>query len=285
VRGRYSFAVICLAIFGACDAAATDLQPATLAAFEKYVATTEKRLENEVRQNKGAIWLDSRPGLRERVRAGEILVQPAKGNGETSVPSGLIHDWMGAMFIPGATLRDTFEIIHDYDDYKQLYKPGVVDSKLLSQEGNDYDFYLRLRRKDIMTVVMNTRYKSECLPIDGSRWFSRTYSTHVAEVEDPGGPGEAELPVGTGHGFLWRLNSFTRFEERDGGVYIELESVALTRNVPFLLGWIIQPVITRVARESMATALNSTRAAVLKETEAAAVRRAALREPQPEPQP
>jgi hypothetical protein len=281
VRGRYSFGMICLAIFGAGNAAATDLQPATLAAYEKYMAAAEKRVENQVRQNNGAMWLDSMPGLRERVRAGEILVQPAKGNGEHSVPNGLIHDWMGAMFIPGATLRDTFGVIHDYDDYKQLYKPGVVDSKLIAQQGNDYDFYLRLKRKDILTVVMNTRYKSECLPIDDTRWFTRTYSTHVAEIQDPGGPGETELPVGTGHGFLWRLNSFTRFEERDGGVYIELESIALTRNVPFLLGWIIQPVIARVARESMATALNSTRVAVLKQSEAAAVRRAALREPRP----
>jgi hypothetical protein len=281
VRGRYSLPLICLGFFAAGTAAATDLQPATLMAYEKYIAAAEKRLDNQMRQGDTSMWLDSRPGLRERVRAGEILVEPAKGNGQTPVRNGLIHDWMGAMFIPNATLRDTFGVIHDYDDYKQLYKPGVVDSKLLGRDGNDFDFYLRLRRRDVMTVVMDTRYKTECRPIDGARWFSRTFSTHVAEVRDPGEPTETELPAGTGHGFLWRLGSFTRFEERDGGVYIELESVALTRNVPFLLGWIIQPIITRVARESMATALNATRVAVVKETEAAVVRRAALREPKP----
>jgi hypothetical protein len=281
VRGRYSLPLICLGFFAAGNAVATDLQPATLAAYEKYITATEKRLDAQLRQGGTAMWLDSAPGLRERVRAGEILVQPAKGNGQTSVRNGLIHDWVGAMFIPNATLRDTFDVIHDYDDYKQLYKPGVVDSKLLGREGNDFDFYLRLRRSDIMTVVMNTRYKTECRPIGGERWFSRTFSTHVAEVRDPGEPTETELPAGTGHGFLWRLSSFTRFEQRDGGVYIELESIALTRNVPFLLGWIVQPIITRVARESMAAALNSTRVAVVKETGTSAVRRAALREPQP----
>jgi hypothetical protein len=74
--------------------------------------------------------------------------------------------------------------------------------------------------------------------------------------------GGRELPPGQDHGFLWRLNSYWRFEERDGGVYVECEAISLTRNVPLGLGWLVNPIIRSLPRESLANTLWATREAV-----------------------
>ena len=49
-----------------------------------------------------------------RVRAGNILVSPVGQHNPKPVPSGLIHDWIGAAFIPDATLEDVLSVARDY---------------------------------------------------------------------------------------------------------------------------------------------------------------------------
>ena len=95
------------------------------------------------------------------------------------------------------------------------------------------------------------------IPLDAHRWYSRSYSTRIAEVDDG-----QELPPGEDHGFLWRLDSYWRFEERDGGVYLECEAISLTRSVPLGLGWLINPIIQSLPRDSLVNTLRETREAL-----------------------
>ena len=74
-------------------------------------------------------------------------------------------------------------------------------------------------------------------PVDATHCRSRSVSTRIAEVEDAGLPNEREKPVGHDGGFLWRIDSYWRFEEQDGGAYVEAESISLTRDIPTGLGW------------------------------------------------
>lgn len=177
------------------------------------------------------------------------------------VPDGLIHDWVGAVFIPGTTLEKTLALVQDYDSHKNIYAE-VIDSKLLHRDGNEFKVYLRLRKKKVLTVVMNTEHDVRYYPVDPTRWRSRSYSTRIAEVANPGEPNEHELPPGTGQGFLWRLYSYWRFQERDGGVYVECEAISLTRDVPTGLGWLVVPIIRNLPRESLVNTLGATRAAL-----------------------
>jgi hypothetical protein len=71
------------------------------------------------------------------------------------------------------------------------------------------------------------------------------------------------MPVGNDHGFLWRLDSYWRFEERDGGVYIECEAISLTRDIPTGLAWLIEPIIRQLPQESLVNTLRATRNAVV----------------------
>ena len=54
----------------------------------------------------------------------------------------------------------------------------------------------------------------------------------------------------------------TRYEEREGGVYIEIEAIALSRDIPASLRWLVEPVVRRVAKASLTNSLQQTRDAV-----------------------
>ena len=111
--------------------------------------------------------------------------------------------------------------MQNYDAHRNVYKPEVIDSKLLSRNGNSFKIYLRLLKKKVLTVVLNTEHAVEYFQLSKTRAYSMSRSTRIAEVDNPGKPSEREIEQGGDHGFLWNINSYWRFEERDGGVYIE----------------------------------------------------------------
>src|SRR5262249_23006416 len=53
------------------------------------------------------------------------------------------------------------------------------------------------------------------------------------------------------HGFLWRQNTYWSYEEQNGGLYIQVESISLTRSVPRGLGWAVGPYVQSIPRESL----------------------------------
>jgi hypothetical protein len=243
------------------DGIKVELKPATVEAFDAYVLSAEVRFDKEVRSDR-FLWVDRAPLRRQQVRAGKLLAEPFDGKGDIRISAGLIHHWVGAVFLPGVTLDRTLALLEDYDNDKRTYKPEVVDSKLLSRKGDDYSVYLRLLKKQVLTVVLNSEYRVHYTRVDDTRQYSKSFSTRIAELESPGEPGEREMPVGNDHGFLWRLDSFWRFEERDGGVYLECEAISLTRDVPIGLGWLINPIIRTLPRESLMSTLRETRQAL-----------------------
>jgi hypothetical protein len=234
---------------------AADLRDHTVRAFDSYTKKAEEEMERQVHSQK-FLNLDQDPEKLGRARAGEIVIWPPDRNPIT-VKDGLIHDWTGAVFIPGATLARTLATVKDYDNHKKIYGPEVEDSKLLSNSGNRYKVYLRLRKQKVITVVLNTEYVVDYYPVDGSKVYSKSYSTKIAEVEDPGSPDESEKPAGHDNGFLWKLYSYWRFAERDGGVYFECRAISLTRGIPFGAGWVVEPVVKELPRESLEKTLSA----------------------------
>ena len=176
---------------------------------------------------------------------------------------------MGAVLIPGATISRTLAWAQDYNHHKEAYRPEVVDSRILSHNGNDYRMYMRLFKKKVITVVLDTEHDVRYFQLDPSRWYSRSYTTEISEVEVAGKPSERQLPPGDDHGFMWRLYSYWKFQERDGGVYVECQAVSLSRDIPAGLGWLIGPIVRQLPKQSLENTLDSTRKAVLVRTAAA----------------
>ena len=238
------------------------LKPSTLEAFEAHILEAEKDMEQTLHGTAPFLWSQQQPERAQKVGQGEIVAQFWSGRGPVKVPSGLIHDWIAAAFIPDSTIQAVLAVIQEYDNHKNTYKPEVIDSRLIRREGNNFQIHLRLLKKKIITVVLDTEHEVHYLPVDRSRWVCRSYTRRIAEVENAGTDLERILQPDTGYGFLWRLYSYWRFEERHSGVVVECHAISLTRDVPFGLGWAIGPIIQKLPKESLIHTLEATRQAL-----------------------
>jgi hypothetical protein len=223
---------------------AAKLTPQTSAAFDRYIELSEARMNTD--------W-------KVKVRGGNIRIE-----GKTiDVPDGMIQHWVGTMFIPGADIAQVKAVLQDYDNYKNFYRPEVIESKQISHQGDEYDIFLRLYKRQVLTVVLNSNYHVRYSTPDPRHLFVISHSTRIAEAKDAGRPDAGEQQVGDDTGFLWRLNSYWRFEQADGGVYAECEAISLSRDVPPLLGWMIKGLLEKFPKESMQNTLRGTKAAVM----------------------
>ncbi len=246
------------------------LEQRTLDAFARYIQLTEARNDEELRRGTAFLWVDElaeaqRQATYGELRAGQVKMErlETRDAGEPiRCPNGMIHHWVGVIFIPGATLPQTLALLEDYDNHAVYYRPDVQRSKILEHRGNDFRVFLRFRRKKIITVVLNTEHEIHYFPIDATHAHSRSRTTRVAEVENHDRPDEHERPVGNDGGYLWRMHTYWRFLEQDGGTYVQCEAVSLTRDIPAALRWLIGPFVTSIPRETLATTLNATRSAL-----------------------
>jgi hypothetical protein len=255
---------------------AAELKQNTTTAFDKYVAATEARIESELQPGATFLYLDSLPAdalkwSYDKLKSGEVLVERRETKApelSLDVPDGMVHHWIGIIFIPGVTLTQVIPIMQDYDRRAELYKPDVTASHLISHEASNYRFFLRLYQKRFTTVAFNTEYAAKWGQIAPGRVYSHSISTKIAEVKDSAHPDGEEWPVGKGRGYLWRLNTYWRFEEKGGGVYMQCEALSLTRDIPFGLSWLLKPLVTKIPRESLNRALSQTRTVILENKKA-----------------
>jgi hypothetical protein len=244
--------------------------PETTKAFDSYVQAAEARNNEELAARKTFLWVDVLP---ERERTYQLLKRQqtiirrsasCASRDCSNIPGGMIHDWIGITFVPGVTLQQTLSALQDYDRDADYYRPTVLRAKLLSRVGNSFHVFLRLKETHVLTVVLDTEYEIQYLALDSTHAASVSHSTRITEIENAGSPQEHAASPKENRGFLWRLNSYWRFYQADGGVYIQCNAISLTRDVPARLGWLAGPFIQNVPRESLDFTLTATRQALLK---------------------
>jgi hypothetical protein len=246
------------------------LRAVTVQAFIGYVAKIDV-LNAQTLRDGPFLWVDGLKGNERtealaKLRAGEVEMRRlsvAADGGNVGVSGGMIHDWEGIVFIPGAKLEDVLKILEDYDHHTIYYAPDVVKSRIESRQGNQFRVFLQFRRHEVVTVVLNTEHQVAYFQDSSLRAHSRSSAIRIAQVENPRSPDEKEKPPGDDDGFLWRMETWWRMEERDGGVYVQSEAVTLTRDIPTGLGWLIEPFITKIPQETLQFTLQATRQAVL----------------------
>ena len=246
------------------------LKAETAAAFSRYVALTEERNATELKSGAPFLWPDGlaedeRRSAYESLRAGATRIekrQTLNAGNEIHCPKGLIHHWEAIAFIKGVKVDDVLRVLEDYDHHSEYYKPDVEQSKTLQHDGNHYQAFLRFRRHKVITVVLNTTHDVNYFRDSPQQAHSRSSAIKIAEVENAGKPGEKTKSAGDDGGFLWRMETWWRMEERDGGVYIQSEVVSLTRDIPTGLGWMIGAFVNGIPRETLAFTMEATRKAV-----------------------
>jgi hypothetical protein len=252
------------------DPASVKLKEETAAAFQRYLRLTNERNAEELKRGSNLLWIDSLPDSQRaaayaELKRGDVKMEKleTREHGEPiRCPGGMIHHWVGLIFIPGAKLDEVLGILEDYDRHSAYYAPDVERSKLESRDGDHFRVYLRFRRHKVITVVLNTEHDVQYYRDSSERAHSRSSAVRIAEVENPGKSDEREKMPGDDGGFLWRMETWWRLEERDGGVFVQSEVASLTRNIPAGLGWLIGPFVTSIPRESLTFTLEATRKAV-----------------------
>lgn len=249
-------------------ARAAQLKQVTIQAFNHYVALSEDRIASEIREPDGFLWIDRlsaerRQPLLEKLRQGQVITQSLQTleNGRPiSIPQGLVHHWLALVFVPGVHLPETLAQQRDYDRSAQVYGPDIQRCKVLEANGNDFRVDYRLHRKVLIeSPTYNADFDIQYFPMDATHEYSQAHSTRIAEIIDPGLPDESEKPVGADLGYLWRMNTYSRYEERDGGVYIQTEFLALSRSVPAIFAWLVDPYVKSIPREYLEHLLGATR--------------------------
>ena len=268
--GRCLVGAFALGSLLAAPARATELKPETVAAFNEYIHATESRSAWQLRNGHFLIVDDlldqDRAETYAQLRQGRIYIRSVLAREDDKpihVPHGLIHDWVGVVYIPRATFAQAIAELQVYTDQPKIYAPTVRQAKILEHHGNEFKTFRQLYHKQIVTVVIDADFDDVFDMLNASQATIRSYSTRIAEVADPDEPSAHELPVGNDHGYVWRFYNYYRIEEKDGGVYVQVESITLTRSVPAAFAWLVNPLIKSIPRNVLTQLLSQMRDAIL----------------------
>jgi hypothetical protein len=270
VAARFRLASVFCMFLLAPVAHAAGLKPEAIDGWNRYVAVAEARMDREQRDPSRFLWIDrlsgtQRESAEQQVKKNQVVIERIQVDSNATpikTPGALIHHWIGTAFVSGATMQQALTLVQNYDNHFRVYKPEIESSKLISRDGDHFIIFLRYRERKIITVVLNTVHDVRYYTMDAKHVYCRTFAIKVREVADPGTAKERERAVDDQNGFLWKMNTYWNFEERDGGVYLQCEAITLTRSVPVALRWLIESYITSIPHESLTGTMNATRQAL-----------------------
>lgn len=228
--------------------------PAAVSAFNSYVQAVESRLAQQHRSKNAFLTpIVSAPQNEMRLRRGEMIVEQLTPSGGIALPGALLHHWRATGFAPGVTAADFQQLLKDSNAYPRIFSPEVLQAKVIAQHGDRLQTWMRVRQHHVITVAMDVTYDVAFGRLDAQQGYSISRSTRITELNSELHP----LSSSQEHGFLWRQNTYWSYEERDGGLYIQIESISLTRSIPAGLGWVVGPFVESVPRESLEFTLRS----------------------------
>jgi putative flippase GtrA len=210
-----------LAIGSSSTARAAELTPGAVAAWDKYIAATEASLPQH-----------------------EVDAPLSEPKGRTiDLDGAAIHEWRGSILVRGVTVDQLINA---------LLSPGVkqedvAESRLLERHGDSMRIYLKLVRRAIVTVTYDSEHDVQYVRRSPMFATSRSVATRIAEAG------------GSDRGFLWRLNSYWRYRQVGSDVQVDVVSLSLSRDIPWVIRPIARPIIGHIGRESTTRTLETVR--------------------------
>jgi hypothetical protein len=237
-----------------------NLEPQTVSQFESYARKVEASLDERWKGEKNFLSVEDDKAAKQRVLAGDFEIRQLPNGNPTGITNGLIHDWVGAVFIPKTSMERVLDILQNFDNHKKIY-PEVADSRTIRRNGNDITGYWRLERKGMVPVILNVEQEAHYEQVAPGKWICRAYARNIKEVESGLFSRGRKFPVGKGHGYLWRLYAYWSLEIYNGGVLGECRTLSLSRDIPDGLGWAVGPYVQKMPQESLTSTLKETRRA------------------------
>jgi hypothetical protein len=236
------------------------LSPQTISQFESYAQKVEATLDERWKGQKNFLSIEDNKDEEQRVLEGQLVIKELPGGNPTEISNGLIHDWLGAVFIPKTSMDRVLEVMQNFDNHEKIY-PEIADSKSIRRNGNDITGYWRLERKGMVPVVLKVEQEAHYVQVAPGKWICRAYARNIREVDSGLFSRGQTFPAGKGHGYLWRLYAYWSLEAHNGGVLAECRTLSLSRDIPDGLGWAVGPYVKKMPQESLASTLNGTRRA------------------------
>lgn len=247
--------------------AGVELKPATLVAYDRYIALTEARLASERDGTRPFLWVDQQPAATRaqhlaRLTSGQVVLAKLETRDRgTAIPvaDGLIHHWIGTVFMPGVSIDRLVAFVQDYERYPQIFSPLIPRTRVLARDGDRFVVSMRTFVKKVITVTMDADYTIDYHRLGPNRLWTTNVATNLFQVHEAGTPAERREPGDQATGYLWRFRMYCAFEERPDGSLEQCESVTLTRPIPFALGWIVRPFVSGIPRDTIEFTLGQVR--------------------------
>jgi hypothetical protein len=236
------------------------LDPKTTAEFDRYAAEVESQLSERWQGKKNFLAIQDNPADEKSVLSGELIIRELPQGQPVAITDGLIHDWLGAIYIPNTTPEHVVSILRDFDGHKKIY-PEVADSRTVSATGNDVTGFWRLERKGLVPVILDVKQDAHWQPLSSGKWICRAYARQISEVDATLFFHGRKYPPGEGHGYMWRLYAYWSIEKSDNGVLAECRTLSLSRNIPPGLAWAVGPYVQKMPQDSLSSTLRQTRKA------------------------
>jgi hypothetical protein len=242
------------------------LEPETITEFERYSADVEAKLKQRWQGKKNLFYVEDDKQNEKRVLDGEVFITQMNGGKPVEIKDGLIHDWLGAIYMPGTTVARVINILEDFDAHKDIY-PAVSQSHTVQRDGHKVKGYWRLQRKGIVPVILDVDEEVQYSEIGPGKWKGESYARNIIEVNTAPFFHGKKFPPGEGHGYLWRLYGYWTLQTLNGGVLAECRTLSLSRDIPQGLTWAIGPYVQKMPEESLTSTLKETRNAARKASE------------------
>lgn len=256
--GKYRAWLACGALIGITASCAAEApSQAASAGFDQYARGLEIRTGQE-HSAAGTFLVGLDAQTAARLRQGDVIVERVTPEGGKGLPGALLHDWRGTAFIPGATVSEFETMLRNFPAYPREFSPQVLAAKLIAGSGDQLQMEMRVRQRHVIEVTLDGIYEVRFGRLDAEHGWSTSQSTEIEEI----GPDGRPVSMDAEYGFLWRLDTWWSYEQRDGGLYVQIETVSLTRSIPAGLGWVIGPFIENIPRESLEFTLRAACTAV-----------------------
>jgi hypothetical protein len=239
------------------------LNPETVAEFEQYSKTVEEEIGKRWDGKGNFISAEDSPSDKGNVMGGNLLVRPFRPDGRPrDITDGLIHDWVGTVFIPDTDPERVISVLRNFDNHKKIY-PEITDSKTLSNTPTETVGYWRVeQKKGLVPVVLNVEQHAYYKELAPGKWTCRAYARKITEVDKGLFARGHTFPEGEGHGYMWKMYAYWSVEAVNGGVLAECRMLSLSRSIPQAVAWAVGPYVQKAPQESLTSTLKQTRDAV-----------------------
>ena len=102
-------------------------------------------------------------------------------------------------------------------------------------------------------------FRSTYFRLDARNGYSVTRATRLVELANPNTPDEQVLSLDDSHGYVERMYTIVRYREADNGVYVEVDALTLSRDIPASVRWLVSPLVQRFSKQLMTATLEKLR--------------------------